>query len=53
MLIINLKEANINHLQQIFYSEESKDGFEANLELNRLVDKYSITKEMATCYGLN
>ena len=51
MLTINLKEANINLLQQIFYSEESRDGFEANLELNRLVDKYSITKEMVWKYA--
>lgn len=30
MLTINLKEANINLLQQIFYSEESRDGFKAD-----------------------
>lgn len=51
MLTVNYKEANINLLQQIFYSEESKDGFEADLELNRLVDKYSITKEMVWKYA--
>ena len=51
MLTVNYKEANINLLQHIFYSEESKDGFEADLELNRLVDKYSITKEMVWKYA--
>ena len=51
MLTVNSKEANINLLQHIFYSEESKDGFEADLELNRLVDKYSITKEMVWKYA--
>lgn len=51
MLTVNYKEANINLLQQIFYSEESKDGFEADLELNRLVNKYQITKEMIWKYA--
>ena len=51
MLTVNYKEANINLLQQIFYSEESKDGFEADLELNRLVDKYQISKEMVWKYA--
>ena len=51
MLTVNYKEANINLLQRIFYSEESKDGFEADLELNRLVERYSITKEMVWKYA--
>ena len=51
MLTVNYKEANINLLQRIFYSEESKDGFEADLELNRLVNKYQITKEMVWKYA--